>query len=168
MGLKELLTKPSGVKGTARVFVSKAAEDLIVIVAESLKEDPWWLYHTLIPGTDSYATLQVEDVDNFCVYNGATRAIVWTAGDNHAGHVLRIHDGTHVNIGRKAANNATVDVLIRGKKYGGVHQCVGAANDECYKQTELKINSDNLGYLWALPKHIAFEAKRNIQWVGPK
>ena len=113
---------------TAMVVVDKGEygfQPLIVVFAESLKEAPWWRYHTIIQG-DYSEKLGVDDPDNFCVYNFATKKIVWMLSHTPArgGHIFRIHDGVTARFKKRDDESAFVTATggVDGKK--GVHQCI--------------------------------------------
>jgi hypothetical protein len=140
------------------------ADGYIVVFAESLKQAPWWRYHTLINGDGSSSTHGVDDPDNFCVYNAQNRKILWMEGDSHAGHIFRIHDGNHVSIVKKTDTVANVTVFKKSFLFSGIHQCTGSATPGCDKKTDLKLNSLGLSYPWELPGHIAVDkSQRDVK-----
>lgn len=161
-------------------------EPLIVVFAQSVSQSPWWLYYTLIQGHNSWDTLGVDDPDFFCVYNFATKKIVWMLSQNPArgGHIFRIHDDVKARI--KKRDDASAFVTSTGGHPGkdGVHQCVtepasgtgkwdrakrvASSAVPCGDKTDLRIDSQNLGFQWVLPDHLKYESKKEIQWAGPK
>jgi hypothetical protein len=149
-------------------------EPFMVVFAAS-SADNQWHYHTLVAGTDS-AGLGVSDPDNFCVYNAVTRKILWMKSTTpvRGGHIFRIHDTTKARIS-KATGEDEPHVVAFGGLAGleGIHQCVGSAIPfvggelKAAGKEALKIDSLGLEYPWALPKHIAYESKANVQWSSP-
>jgi hypothetical protein len=153
---------------TSQVVVDKGEfgfEPLMVVFAESLKQAPWWLYHTLIQGDNSWDTLGVDDPDNFCVYNFATKKIVWMLSHTPArgGHIFRIHDGVKARIKKRDDVSAFVSASGGVVSKDGVHQCVGSAV-RCADKTDLRIDSQGLAFPWALPNHLQYESKKDIKW----
>lgn len=155
-------------KGTARVLVRKDVEPFIVVIAESVKQEPWWLYHTLIGGGDSLETHKVDDVDNFAVYDFTTKKLVVMIGDGKWAHVFRLHDNNYVNIFKKADTEAGVTVLEKSVLFGGLHRCEGSAHSGCENEFTLKLDSAGLQYAWALPGHLKYENAKDFKWVAPK
>jgi len=153
---------------TARVLVRKDVEPFIVVIAESVKKDPWWLYHTLIGGGDSLETHQVDDVDNFAVYDFITKKLVVMIGDGKWAHVFRIHDNNRVSIFKKADTEAGVTVLKKSDIFGGLHRCEGKAHSGCGEEFTIKLDSMGLQYRWALPDHLRYENAKDFKWVTPK
>ncbi len=153
---------------TASVLVRKNVEPFIVVIAESVKKDPWWLYHTLIGGGDSMETHKVDDVDNFAVYDFLTKKLGVMIGDGKWGHVFRIHDNNHVGIFKKADTKAGVTVLKKSDIFGGLHRCEGNARPGCGDVFTLKLDSMGLQYAWELPKHLQYENTRNFKWIQQK
>lgn len=152
---------------TSQVVVDKGEfgfEPLIVVFAESLKKAPWWRYHTLIQGSNSWDTLEVDDPDNFCVYNFATKKIVWMLSHTPArgGHIFRIHDGVKARITKRDDESAFVTARGGIGKRDGVHQCV-EFEVSCVDSTALRIDSKGLKFPWELPKNLRYEAKKGIE-----
>lgn len=154
--------------GTARVMVRKNVEPFIVVIAESVKRDPWWFYHTLTGGGDSLATHEVDDVDNFAVYDFTTKKLVVMIGDGKWGHVFRIHDYNYVNISKRSDTEAGAEVIEKSALYGGLHRCEGGAHSGCESEFTLKLNSAGLQYAWVLPNHLKYENTKNFKWIQPK
>lgn len=152
-------------EGTARVMVGKNVEPFIVVIAESVKKEPWWFYHTLIGGGDSLVTHKVDDVDNFAVYDFITKKLVVMIGDGKWAHVFRIHDYNYVNIVKRSDTEAGVGVLEKSIRYGGLHRCEGKAHSGCESEFTLKLDSGGLEYAWVLPKHLQYENKKDFKWV---
>ncbi|MGE0825341.1 MAG: hypothetical protein AB7G75_32385 [Candidatus Binatia bacterium] len=153
---------------TSQVVVDKGEfgfEPLLVVFAESLTKTPWWRYHTLTQGNNSWDTLEVDDPDNFCVYNFSTKKIVWMLSSTPArgGHIFRIHNGVKARIRKRDDESAFVTATggIIGKD--GVHQCVGTAVS-CAEKTDLRIDSLGLKFPWELPKHLQYKSKKSIEW----
>jgi hypothetical protein len=156
---------------------------LIVVFAESLPKAPWWRYHTLIQG-DNSEKLGVDDPDCFCVYNFATKKIVWMLSHtpSRGGHIFRIHDGVKARFTKRDDQSAGVAATggVTGKM--GVHQCVdqssgpgkvnwvkdkAAKTPPCDDRDELRIDSQGLKFPWVLPAHLTYDSKMDVQWVAP-
>ena len=150
--------------GSARVLVNKSAEPLIVVVAESLKKEPWWLYHTLVPGGDSLKSINLDDVDNFAVYDFLTKKMLIMIGDGRWSFLFRIHDGNHVNIFKKSETEAGIIMLETTRIAGGLHTCTGKGGPTCYQEQTLKFDSSGLKYVWALPAHLKYENTFDFKW----
>jgi hypothetical protein len=136
-------------------MVSNGTKNYYVVIAET-----GWKYHLLKPG-DSSMSINVDDPDNFCVYNAGDLTLVNVRWGQVYSDIWRIHNGTYVSINEDDNGKDPFLYRIRSGMGSDPHRCTGRW--PACKDGTLKTNSVGLSYPQTLPTTAQSQSSGSIK-----